>query len=86
MPTVPQHTVIGAHTAALALTAAVMWTLHVAEHGGLVVISLGAGVYVGVLGGMLMIATRRARVCERRQRENFAADVAERNERLHGDR
>ena len=77
-------TVFGAHAAALALTAAVMWMLHAAEHSGLIVIGVGVGVYAGVLEGTVMIASQRAERRDRRQRENFDAYLAERDGHIPG--
>jgi hypothetical protein len=84
-PAVPPRTVLGAHVAAVVLTVGVMWLLHAAEHGGLLIVALGAGVYVAVLGGTLSIATRRAQVRAQRQRENLGAYLAERDHHLRAD-
>ena len=74
---------IGAQIVSLLLTAVVMWVLHSAEHGGLVVIGIGAGVYVVALGAMLTIAKLRAESHDRRVRDNFDADLADRNRHRH---
>lgn len=72
------------HTVSVALTAGVMWFLHVGDHGPAVVLGVGVGVYAAVLAGMLAIGRARARRRSERERENFTAYVEERDRRLGG--
>lgn len=76
--------VVVAHVTTLSLTGVVMWFLHSGDHGSVVVLVVGLGVYIAGLTGTLAIGRARARRRDERQRANYDADIAERNRRPHG--
>jgi uncharacterized protein (DUF2062 family) len=61
-----------------------MWVLHAGDHNTVLVVVVGVGTYSGLMGAWFWTATRLAQRRSERQRQNLAADLAERNRRLYG--